>query len=65
MGRDSGWLTASSALARNSYNTAPNFIYLSEVPFSKEQFLADIRGKLKTHNNVIVAVSEGIPDRSG
>ena len=22
----------------------PNFIYLPEVPFSKEQFLADIRG---------------------
>ena len=43
----------------------PTFIYLPEFPFSKEQFLADIRGKLKTHNNVIVAVSEGIPDRSG
>ena len=65
MGRDSGWLTASSALARNSYNTAPHFIYLPEVPFSKEQFLTDIRGKLKTHNNVIVAVSEGIRDENG
>lgn len=65
MGRDAGWLTASSALARNSYNTAPHFIYLPEVAFDKEQFLNDIREKLKTLNNVIVAVSEGIRDENG
>lgn len=65
MGRDAGWLTAASALARNDYNTAPHFIYLPEVNFNKEQFLNDIREKLKTLNNVIVAVSEGIHDENG
>ena len=65
MGRDAGWLTASSALARNSYNTAPHLIYPPEVAFDKEQFLNDIREKLKTLNNVIVAVSEGIRDENG
>ncbi|MCI7107727.1 MAG: 6-phosphofructokinase [Agathobacter sp.] len=65
MGRDAGWLTAASALARNRYNTAPHFIYLPEVAFNKEQFLNDIREKLKTLNNVIVAVSEGIRDENG
>ena len=65
MGRDAGWLTAASALARNDYNTAPHFIYLPEVAFDKEQFLTDIRNKLKTLNNVIVAVSEGIRDKNG
>ncbi len=35
MGRDAGWLTAASALARNSYNTAPHLIYLPEVPFDR------------------------------
>ena len=65
MGRDAGWLTAASALARNEYNTAPHFIYLPEVAFDKEQFLTDLRNKLKTHNNVIVAVSEGIRDKNG
>ena len=65
MGRDAGWLTASSALARNSYNTAPHLIYLPEVAFDKEQFLNDIREKLKTLNNVIVAVSDGIRDENG
>ena len=48
MWRDAGWLTAASALARNDYNTAPHFIYLPEVAFDKEQFLTDIRNKLKT-----------------
>ena len=65
MGRDAGWLTAASALARNEYNTAPHLIYLPEVPFDKEQFLNDIREKLKALNNVIVAVSEGIRDEKG
>ena len=39
MGRDAGWLTAASALARNAYNTAPHLIYLPEVTFDKEQFV--------------------------
>lgn len=65
MGRDAGWLTAASALARNEYNAAPHFIYLPEVTFCKEQFLEDIREALKTRDNVIVAVSEGIRDEEG
>lgn len=65
MGRDAGWLTAASALARNGYNTAPHLIYLPEVPFNTESFLADIQEKLTTLNNVIVAVSEGIRDEKG
>ncbi len=64
MGRDAGWLTAASALARNKYNAAPHFIYLPETVFSKEQFLHDVKEKLKTVDNVIVAVSEGIRDEN-
>lgn len=65
MGRDAGWLTAASALARNEYNTAPHLIYLPETAFCKEQFLHDVKEKLKTVDNVIVAVSEGIRDKNG
>lgn len=65
MGRDAGWLTAASALARNSYNTAPHLIYLPEVPFDSEDFLLDVKRLLFERNNVIVAVSEGIRDASG
>lgn len=65
MGRDAGWLTAASALARNSYNTAPHLIYLPEIPFDSEDFLLDVKRLLFERNNVIVAVSEGIRDASG
>ena len=65
MGRDAGWLTAASALARNEYNTAPHLIYLPEVPFDKDDFLLDVKRMLFERDNVIIAVSEGIRDISG
>ena len=65
MGRDAGWLTAASVLARNSYNKAPHLIYLPETAFDKEQFLSDVADLLKVHDNVIVAISEGIHDKDG
>lgn len=65
MGRDAGWLTAAAALARNGYNTAPQFIYLPEVDFDQNKFISDIKKALTTTNNVIVAVSEGIHDADG
>ncbi len=65
MGRNAGWLTAAAALARNTYNPTPQLIYLPEVPFSKEQFLEDIKEQLKVSKNIVVAVSEGIRDKDG
>lgn len=65
MGRDAGWLTAASALARNEYHQAPDLIYLPETNFDETAFIADINAKLEKQNNVIVAVSEGIHDANG
>ena len=65
MGRDAGWLTAASALARNEYSDAPHLIYLPECNFDKEEFLTDVRALLEEHNNIIIAVSEGIHDAEG
>ena len=65
MGRDAGWLTAASCLARNDYSTAPHLIYLPEVDFDEDQFIEDIKNVLKTSRCVIVAVSEGIHDKDG
>ena len=65
MGRDAGWLTASSVLARNQYSPAPHLIYLPEVDFDEDQFIEDIKKKLKTNRTVIIAVSEGIHDKDG
>lgn len=65
MGRDAGWLTAASALARNSYNNAPDFIYLPEVAFDKNAFISDVRGALEKKDSILIAVSEGIRDKDG
>ncbi len=65
MGRNAGWLTASSVLARTEGVTAPDLIYLPEIDFSPERFLSDIGEKLKKKNTVIVAVSEGIKGADG
>ncbi len=65
MGRNAGWLTASAALARNEYSEIPQLIYLPEVPFSTDAFLNDIREVMKTTNNVVVAISEGLQDEKG
>ena len=60
MGRDTGWLTASSAILRANGEAAPHLIYLPERKFTIKQFLEDVREAQKTHYAVIVAVSEGI-----
>lgn len=60
MGRNAGWLTASSVLARAHGFTGPHLIYLPEVPFDPDAFIDKVREKLKTEANVLVAVSEGL-----
>lgn len=65
MGRDAGWLTAASCLARNDYSPAPHLIYLPEVDFDEDRFIDDIKNVLKTSRCVIIAVSEGIHDKDG
>lgn len=65
MGRDAGWLTAASALARTEFSEAPHLIYLPETSFDEDQFLEDINALLPIKKNVIIAVSEGIHDDKG
>ncbi len=65
MGRNAGWIAASSVLARDSKNVAPHLIYLPEVPFSVDRFISDVKEKLSEYNSVIVVVSEGLKDENG
>jgi len=60
MGRDTGWLTASSAILRANGEVAPHLIYLPEVPFSVKKFIKDVKAAQEKYYAVIVAVSEGI-----
>lgn len=65
MGRNAGWLTAASSLARLNGGEGPALIYLCEVPFDTEKFLQDVQEQLKIRDSVLVAVSEGIHDAEG
>ncbi len=65
MGRDAGFLTAASALARTYKGAGPHLIYLPEVPFSVEGFVKDVQAAMKKHGRCVVAVSEGIRDKKG
>ncbi len=58
MGRNAGWLTAASALAAAKGN-GPDLIYLPELVFDMDKFLADVERVYKEKKKVIVAVSEG------
>lgn len=60
MGRDTGWLTASSAILRANGEPAPHLIYLPEIPFSVKKFIEDVKEAQKKYFAVVVAVSEGI-----
>ena len=59
MGRDAGWLTASSALPILSGGMGPDLVYLPEVPFEPEKFIEDVKRLHKTKDAVLVCISEG------
>ncbi len=59
MGRHAGWLTAAASLAGLS-GDGPDLIYLPEVDFDMDRFVADVSRIYKENGNCIVAVSEGV-----
>ena len=59
MGRHAGWLTAAASLASLS-GDGPDLIYLPEVDFDMDKFIADVSRIYKENGNCIVAVSEGV-----
>ena len=64
MGRNAGWLTASAALASYKGN-GPDLIYLPEVDFDLDAFMAKVQDIYNKNGKCIVAVSEGIKDKNG
>ena len=64
MGRHAGWLTAAAALA-NTKGDGPDLVYLPEVDFDMDKFLADVKRVYNEKKNCLVAVSEGIHYEDG
>jgi ATP-dependent phosphofructokinase / diphosphate-dependent phosphofructokinase len=73
MGRNAGFLTAAASLARGEAASgtalqdrpAPHLIYLPEMSFSTDAFLADVEAVYSKLGRCQIAVSEGIRDGSG
>jgi ATP-dependent phosphofructokinase / diphosphate-dependent phosphofructokinase len=65
MGRNAGWLTAASVLARTFPDDGPHLVYVPERVFQVESFLADVDRVYRQHGRCLVAVSEGIHDAAG
>ncbi|MSS77841.1 diphosphate--fructose-6-phosphate 1-phosphotransferase [Anaerococcus sp. WCA-380-WT-2B] len=64
MGRNAGWLTATSYLANYKRNKdIVNLAYLPEDSKSLEDIKKEINKKLEEDNNLVIAVSEGFMDR--
>ena len=65
MGRNAGWLTGSSALAKGEDCEGPDLIYLPELPFDLDQFLSRVKKLLEKKSSVVIAISEGIKLKDG
>lgn len=59
MGRNTGWLTASSKLA-SLVGHGPDLIYVPEVKFSQKKFILKVSDIYSKQKKVLIAVSEGI-----
>ena len=60
IGRDSGWLAAASIAVKETPEDAPHLIYLPEVPFDDQKFLADFEKCHRKHGWVSIVVAEGV-----
>lgn len=65
MGRHAGWLTAASMLGRQDATDGPHLVYVPEAPFSPGRFARDVKAVYGRLGRCLIAVSEGIADRSG
>jgi len=65
MGRNAGWLTAATALAREEELDAPHLVYVPERPITVEQIVEDVRRVHAKLGFAVVAASEGIRDPDG
>lgn len=65
MGRNAGWLTGATALARTEECDGPDLIYLPEILFDMEKFEKKVTELLKKKHSIVIAVSEGIKTADG
>jgi 6-phosphofructokinase len=65
MGRDAGWLTASSALGKRDEDDAPHLLLTPEHPFVEDQFLARVQSIYQRLGYVVIVAAETVRDEHG
>jgi 6-phosphofructokinase 1 len=65
MGRHAGFLTAAAILGRTKPTDGPHLVYVPEVAFDTDHFLAQVDAAQKKFGRCLIAVSEGIHDHNG
>ena len=65
IGRNSGWLAAATALAKDSDDSPPHLIYLPESGLDPEQFLVDVEAVYRRLGYCLIVVGEGVQGKNG
>ncbi len=65
VGRNTGWLAGSCALARVKDSDAPHLVYFPEIPLIREKLLADVERVYRRLRRVFIVTGEGLKDEKG
>ncbi|MEZ5362204.1 MAG: 6-phosphofructokinase [Bryobacterales bacterium] len=65
LGRNTGWIAAATALARNAPDDGPHLIYLPEQPPEAEQLIEDAKEAVAKWGRGVIVVGEGLRDGAG
>ena len=65
MGRDAGWLTGASALAKGDDCEGPAMVLLPEVPFDYEYVKNRVEELMDKSKSLVITVSEGVRTEDG
>ncbi|HEY5560885.1 MAG TPA: 6-phosphofructokinase [Clostridiaceae bacterium] len=65
MGRDTGWIAASTGIIKDSIDDINQLILIPEIPFEKTDFLNKVAKAYSINNKLIVVTSEGLKDNKG
>lgn len=65
MGRHSGWIAASTALARRDEGDPPHVILMPEVAFDQDAFLKKVDATVAKYHHCVISVSEGVKNPEG
>ena len=65
MGRDAGWLTASSTLAKHDESDPPHILLIPEHRFNANRFLRQVEEVYRRVGYVVVVAAESLRDEQG